>query len=55
MHQAKQALTARVAGRLPVEVADRLRALVAVGVGDEYTESESVLALVKSVPGNGWG
>lgn len=44
LHQAEQALTARVAGRL--------RALVAVDVPDDDTGQDSVLALIKSVPGN---
>jgi hypothetical protein len=35
LHQAEQALTARIVGRLPVDVAGRLRALVAVDVPDD--------------------
>ncbi|MCK9897196.1 DUF4158 domain-containing protein [Frankia sp. AgB32] len=52
LHQAEQALTARIAGRLSVDVAGRLRALVAVDVPDDDSGGDSVLALVKSVPGN---
>ena len=52
LHQAEQALTARIVARLPVDVAGRLRALVAVEVPDDDTGEESVLALIKSVPGN---
>jgi hypothetical protein len=47
-----QALTARIVARLPVDVADRLRALVAVDVPHDDAGQESVLALIKSVPGN---
>jgi len=50
LHQAEQALTARIVDRLSAEAAGRLRALVAVDLPDDG--SESVLALVKSVPGN---
>ncbi len=50
LHQGEQALTARIVGRLPAGVVGRLRALVAVEVPDDA--AESVLALVKSVPGN---
>jgi hypothetical protein len=50
-HQAEQALTARIMARLPVEVAGRLRALIAVDVPDDDAGEESVLALIKSVPG----
>jgi hypothetical protein len=39
-------------GRLPGEVAARLRALVAAEVLEEDSGEESVLALIKSVPGN---
>ncbi|MFY1621568.1 Tn3 family transposase [Micromonospora sp. WMMD735] len=52
LHQAEQALTARIAARLPVDVAGRLRSLVAVDVPDDDTGEESVLVLIKSVPGN---
>jgi TnpA family transposase len=52
LHQAEQALTARITARLPVDVAGRLRALVAVDVPDDDAGEESVLALIKSVPGN---
>jgi hypothetical protein len=52
LHQAEQAKTARIVARLPVDVAGRLRALVAVGVRDDDTGEDSVLALIKSVPGN---
>jgi hypothetical protein len=52
LHQAEQALTGRVEGRLPADVADRLRALVMVEVPDDDTGNDSVLALIKSVPGN---
>jgi hypothetical protein len=52
LHQAEQTLTARVAARLPVDVAGRLRGLVAVDVPDDDSGEESVLALIKSVPGN---
>jgi Domain of unknown function (DUF4158) len=52
LHQGEQALTARIVGRLPVDVAGRLRALVAAGVPDDASGEESVLALIKSVPGN---
>ncbi|MFF0658732.1 DUF4158 domain-containing protein [Micromonospora tulbaghiae] len=52
LHQAEQTLTAQIVARLPVDVADRLRALVAVDVPDDDTGADSVLALIKSVPGN---
>jgi hypothetical protein len=52
LHHAEQALTGRVVGRLPGEVAARLRALVAAEVLEEDSGEESVLALIKSVPGN---
>jgi hypothetical protein len=45
-------LTARIVGRLPAEAAARLRALVAVDVPDDEIGDDSVLALIKSVPGN---
>ncbi|MGX6608283.1 DUF4158 domain-containing protein [Micromonosporaceae bacterium Da 78-11] len=52
LHQGEQTLTARLVARLPVDVAERLRALVSVEVPDDETGEESVLALIKSVPGN---
>ncbi len=52
LHQAEQTLTDRIVGRLPVDVAGRLRALVAIDVPDDDTGEDSVLALIKSVPGN---
>ncbi|MGC9668041.1 hypothetical protein ACNTMW_15980 [Planosporangium sp. 12N6] len=52
LHQAEQALTARIVDRLPVDVAGRLRALIAVEAPDDDTGEESVLALIKSVPRN---
>lgn len=52
LHQAEQTLTARVAARLPVDVVGRLRGLVAIDVPDDDSGEESVLALIKSVPGN---
>lgn len=52
LHQAEQRLTGRIVARLPVDVAGRLHALVAVDVPDEDTGEDSVLALIKSVPGN---
>ncbi|GAA0919800.1 DUF4158 domain-containing protein [Virgisporangium aurantiacum] len=52
LRQAEQALTVRIAARLPAGVADRLRAMVAAGAEDEDLPETSVLALVKSVPGN---
>lgn len=52
LHQAELALTARITAKLPVDVAGRLRALVAVEVPDDNAGEESVLALIKSVPGN---
>ena len=52
LQQGEQSLTDRLAGRLPVEVAGRLRALVAVEVPDDEVDEESMLALIKSVPGN---
>jgi TnpA family transposase len=51
-HQAEQTLTARIVSRLPVETTDRLRALIAVDVPDDDTGEDSVLTLIKSVPGN---
>lgn len=52
LRQAEQTLVARIVARLPVEVTDRLRALVAVDVLDDDAGEESVLAPIKSVPGN---
>jgi hypothetical protein len=52
LHQGEQALTTRLAARLPVDVAARFHALVAVEVPDDDAGEESVLALIKSVPGN---
>ena len=52
LHQAEQTLTARIVARLPVDVVGRLRGLVAVDVPDDDSAEESVLALIKSVPGN---
>lgn len=52
LHQAEQTLTARIVARLPVDITGRLRALVAVDVPDDDTGEDSVLALIKSVPGN---
>lgn len=52
LHQAEQMLTARVVSRLPADTAARLRALVSVDVADDDTGEDSVLALIKSVPGN---
>lgn len=51
-HQAEQTLTARIVSRLPAETTDRLRALIAVDVPDDDTGEDSVLTLIKSVPGN---
>src|SRR6266702_134361 len=44
--------TARIAERVPAEVVVRLRQLVAPEVPDDDSGEESVLALVKSVPGS---
>jgi len=52
LYQAEQMLAARIVGRLSVETAARLRALVAVEVPDDDAGEDSVLALIKSVPGN---
>jgi Domain of unknown function (DUF4158) len=52
LHHAEQALTARIAARLPADAAARLRALVEAGVPDDDAGEDSVLALIKSVPGN---
>jgi hypothetical protein len=52
LYQAEQTLTARIVARLPVDVAGRLRALVAADVADDDIGEDSVLALIKSVPGN---
>ncbi len=56
LHRSEQALTARIAARLPTGAADRLRGLVAGDRADDDPAggpgSESALALIKSVPGN---
>src|SRR5258705_15929 len=52
LDRAELTLAARIAGRLPAGVADRLRALVVVEVPNDDAGEESVLALIKSVPGN---
>jgi hypothetical protein len=53
LHQAEQALTARVTGRLSLDASTRLAALAATAGDDEADGAEpSVLALIKSVPGN---
>jgi TnpA family transposase len=52
LHQGEQVLTARIVDRLPSEVADRLGALVDAQVRDDAEPVDSVLALIKSVPGN---
>ncbi|WP_327634727.1 Tn3 family transposase [Kribbella sp. NBC_00482] len=51
LHQAEIAMTGRIAARLPADTAERLRLLVAGPVGDG-DDADSVLALVKSDPGN---
>lgn len=52
LHQAEVALSCRIAGRLPRATIERLEALVAAGVDQDDAGEESVLALVKTVPGN---
>jgi hypothetical protein len=53
LHQAEQALTARVTGRLSPDARARLAALAAAADDDEGDSAEpSALALIKSVPGN---
>jgi len=52
LHQAERTLTARIVGRLLVDAASRLRALIAADVPDDDTGEELVLALIKAVPGN---
>jgi hypothetical protein len=53
LHQAEQALALRVTARLSPDASARLAALAAAAGDDEAEDSEpSVLALIKSVPGN---
>jgi Domain of unknown function (DUF4158) len=53
LHQAEQALTSRVTGRLGPDASARLAALAAAADDDEGDGAEpSALALIKSVPGN---
>jgi hypothetical protein len=53
LHQAEQALTARVTARLGPDASARLAALAAAADDDEGDGAEpSALALIKSVPGN---
>ena len=53
LHQAEQALTARVTARLGPDASTRLAALAAAADNDEGDGAEpSALALIKSVPGN---
>ena len=53
LHQAEQALTARVTARLGPDASARLAALAAAADDDEADGGEpSALALIKSVPGN---
>jgi hypothetical protein len=53
LHQAEQALTARVTGRLGPDASARLAALATAADDDEADGAEpSALALIKSVPGN---
>lgn len=55
LHQAEVAVSCRIAGRLSVSTIERLEDLVAVGDDidrDVELDEESVLALVKTVPGN---
>ncbi|HEY9522137.1 MAG TPA: DUF4158 domain-containing protein, partial [Thermopolyspora sp.] len=52
LRTAERTLTARLAGRLPAEVAERLRVLVGPDVDDADLVGEDVSSLIKSVPGN---
>lgn len=53
LHQAEQALTARVTARLGSDASTRLAVLAAAADDDESDGAEpSALALIKSVPGN---
>jgi hypothetical protein len=53
LHQAEQALTARVTGRLGPDASARLAALAAAADDEEGDGAEpSALALIRSVPGN---
>ena len=52
LHQAEQALTERIAGRLPAGVRARLLALVQVPDADVDEADPSVLALIKAATGN---
>ncbi len=53
LHQAEQALTARVTARLGPDASARLAALAAAAGDDDAEDAEpSALALIKSVPGN---
>jgi hypothetical protein len=52
LRQAEQALIGRIVGRMPADTTARLRALIAMDVPDDDTGEDSVLALIKSVPGN---
>jgi hypothetical protein len=53
LHQAEQALTARVTGRLGPDASARLAELAAAADDDEADGAEpTALALIKSVPGN---
>lgn len=52
LRQAELALIGRIVGRMPADNTARLRALIAMDVPDDDTGEDSVLALIKSVPGN---
>jgi len=52
LRQAEQALIGRIVGRMPADNTARLRALISMDVPDDDTGEDSVLALIKSVPGN---
>jgi hypothetical protein len=52
LQQAEIAMTGRIAARPPTDTAERLRLEVAGSEGDGDDEADSVLALVKSDPGN---
>jgi hypothetical protein len=53
LHQAEQAMTARVTGRLGPDASARLAALAAAADDDDADGADpSALALIKSVPGN---